>query len=454
MSNEHNIEILEASAQQIGDDLIGRTAAISTRFWIICLGLAGLLLLGIIGFAVRISDGYFDHTQLGYYATVFAYLLTAAQGAPIVAIALRAIKAEWRRPLSRAAQLFTVVGLFNLILYIPLMMALPSTDGRNTIWVNWHPHSPHVYDTLSMIGLVVCGIALLYISALPDMHAAVGKLPGIRNKVLKSLSGWWTGSSSQWRFHRAAIGVLGGLYFMFFVFVHFTISSDFAMSLVPGWKDALFPAWHALSGLQSGVALVMVTLFILRIAGYKEYIGVNQFWSLGKIMLALTLLWAYFWFAGFLTFWYGRMPIELKLIRFLFVETYRVPFALAIIMTFAVPFLLLLWNGIRKSVWGPTLAALSILVGTLFDRIRIYVASTSIKDPTGHELESIPPAVLPQVADILIILGGLSAALLVYLIATKFIPVLSVWETKEGLLYQVVKPMLKSRYILMGKVPE
>jgi molybdopterin-containing oxidoreductase family membrane subunit len=379
--------------------------------------------------------------------------LTAAQGAPIVAIALRAIKAEWRRPLSRAAQLFAVVGLFNLILYIPLMMALPNTDGRYTIWVNWHPHSPHVYDTLSIIGLVVCGIALLYVSALPDMHAAVGKIPGTRNKILKFLSRGWTGSSAQWRLHRAIIGVLGGLYFMFFVFVHFTISSDFAMSLVPGWKDAIFPAWHALSGLQSGVALVMVTLFILRIAGYKKYIGVNQFWSLSKIMLALTLLWAYFWFAGFLTFWYGRMPIELKLIRFLFVETYLWPFVLAVILTFAVPFLLLLWNGIRKSAWGPSLAGLSILIGTFFDRIRIYVASTSIKNPTGHDF-SIPPAVFPQVADILIILGGLGGALLVYLIATKFIPILSVWETKEGLLYQVVKPVLKSRYIVMGKVPE
>ena len=453
MSSTRHVEgVLQATPQQVTEDLMERTSHVGSRFWLAVLVLAGLLVLGIIGFIIRLSDGFSDHTRWGYYAAIFAYILTTAQAAPLVAIALRALKTHWRRPLSRAAELFAVVGVFNLLLYIPLMMVLPVTDGRRTIWVNWPGHSPHVYDTLAMVFLVLCGLALLYVSALPDIAAGSKKLSGIRGSLLRKLTLSWQGTAYQWRIQRAGIGILGGLYFMFLVFTHFLIASDFAMSLVPGWKDSIFPPWHALGALQAGLATVMVTMFVLRVAGgYREYIGLNQFWSLSKILLALTLLWAYFWFSGFLTFWYGRQPIEQNIIRFLFVESYRVPFLLAIIFNFVTPFALLLWNGVRKSILGPTLAAASILVGTFFDRIRIYVASMSVQDITAHELESLPAPVLPEAADVLILIGGIGGALLVYLLATKVLPVVSLWETKEGLLYQIARPMLRARYMILGK---
>ena len=106
----------------------------------------------------------------------------------------------------------------------------------------------------------------------------------------------------------------------------------------------------------------------------------------------------------------------------------------------------------RKSILGPTVAAVSILIGAFFDRIRIYVGSMSVKDVTAHELElPLPAAILPELSDVLILVGGISGALLVYLLASKIIPVMSIWETKEGLLYQVVRPLLRGKYMVLGK---
>ena len=48
--------------------------------------------------------------------------------------------------------------------------------------------------------------------------------------------------------------MMGTLYFFTFVFVHFILSTDFAMSLVPGWRDAIFPMYHAISSIQAGLA--------------------------------------------------------------------------------------------------------------------------------------------------------------------------------------------------------
>ena len=70
-----------------------------------------LFILSIVGFVIRIQDGVSDPSVWGYNAALFAFILTAAQAAPLVAIAPRIAKAHWRRPVSRAAALFAGVGL-------------------------------------------------------------------------------------------------------------------------------------------------------------------------------------------------------------------------------------------------------------------------------------------------------------------------------------------------------
>ena len=453
--SKHVEGLLTSTNEQVTKDILSKTLKISLWFKVVCFILFILVILGIFGFVSKLNlgdAGVKDHTKWGYLSAVFAYLLTVFQGAPIIAIAMRAIKAEWRRPLTRAAELFSIVGLVSLVLYIPLMLALPSVEGRRTLWITWHGNSPHIYDTLAMVGLVLCGLALLYFSSVPDLSLVGKKTKSLRGKFCSWISRYWKGTPGQWRIQKAGIGILGGMYFMFYVFVHLLISSDFAMSYVPGWKDSIFPAWHALSGIQSGIALVMVTMFLMRtIGGYKDYLFVNQFWSLSKLLLALSLLWFYFWAMGFMVFWYGRMPIELTVLKGMFFVDYRIPFSLAFILCFVAPFFILVWNGFRKSILGPTIAAVLVLIGNFFDRIRIYVSTLSIKDITVFELDQFPPIVLPIYQDILMMVGALAGALLIYLLISRVVPLISIWETKEGLLYQFVGKVLRGRYLTLAK---
>ena len=239
---------------------------------------------------------------------------------------------------------------------------------------------------------------------------------------------------------------------MFLIFVHMLISVDFAMSLVPGWKDAIFPAFHALSGLQSAVALTLVTMFILRWkGGLKGYLEVDQFWGLSKLLLALSLLWFYFWWAGFFTYWYGRQPAEQSVLKLLMTETYRIPFYVAFGLSFVVPFVILMWNIIRKTTWGPALAGAIVLVGTFFNIIRFYVPAFSIEDSTLHALETAPPANAPGLTDVLVVVGALAGAALVYMLATRIFPVISMWEMKEGLLLQRVRTFMKIDIKVLAK---
>ena len=40
----------------------------------------------------------------------------------------------------------------------------------------------------------------------------------------------------------------------------------------------------------------------------------------------------------------------------------------------------LVWNPVRKSIWGPTIVSVGILVGTWLNMMRIYVSAASVPD--------------------------------------------------------------------------
>ena len=445
----------------VSKDLINLHKRKGKFFGIAAIVMSVLFILGVFGFILKVSEGVDDPSEWGYYAALVSFLITAGQGALMVAIATRLVKAHWRRPISRAAEMFAVVGLYNLILLIPLLWVLPGlSDGRRSLWFfnelkNIPENMPQIQMLLSMIFLVLAGIGLLWISSLPDLAVIRDSEVNKKKKgLIGRLSGQWYGTSRQWFIQYHRLGMMGAFYFMMLITTHFLFSMDFSMTLVPGWIDALYPATHAHNSLQAGIAIVLIAMFILRrFGGYGDYIKYEQFWGLGKLLFAASLLWFWFWFSSFIVFWYGAKTNEQGVLELLMVGPYLPVFLVAFTLNFLVPLFTMMWNPLRRSIWGPTVIAFSVLLGTVFDRIRIYVSSWSVATQENkHLLTEIPSAIKPDVADILMWLGGISGAILIYLLATRIIPVVSIWEQKELLLYRIHKPFHRLEEVLvLGK---
>ena len=66
-------------------------------------------------------------------------------------------------------------------------------------------------------------------------------------------------------------------------------------------------------------------------------------------------------------------------------------------------------------------------------------------------LDLVPAAVYPDVFDILITIGVIAGAVLIYMLGTRLIPVINVWEQRELLIYQVHKQFHRTEVQVLGK---
>ena len=168
-------------------------------------------------------------------------------------------------------------------------------------------------------------------------------------------------------------------------------------------------------------------------------------------MLALSLLWFYFWWASFITFWYGRQPGETEVIRLLLLDSYRIPLMLSFFLNFLGPLIVLVCSPVRRSVWGPALVGAGVVLGALINNIRWYVAAFSVEDHGQHVLNPRPAGQFPDAFDALIVIGGIAGCTLLFMLISKVIPVVSIWEVGEGLHLTKVRRFLARHLRVIAK---
>ena len=425
-----------------------------------------LTVLGVVGFVMRASaDGLSNYEPWGYYMAAFSFVFMVTAPAPLVSVAFRLIRSHWRRPLTRIAEIFALVGIVNFVLYIPLMLMIPeianpneighhSLDIRRTLWIQVPWGAPHFWETAAMFSLPLMSCLILLLSSTPDMSASIQYVTGAKKKLYIFLAGYWKGSKRQWLVMQAAIGALGGLYFLTLPFVQFLISTDLGMSLIAGWKDSIFPAIYTLMGFQTSLAAILIVLYVFRKwGGYERFIGASPFWSASKILLGLSLLWIYHMFAFFITFWYGRMEVEQNILNYLFVDSWFWIFILNALGSWLIPFGILVWNPVRRADWGAPLAGVFVLFGALMFNVRTFVGAFNAGREQIYDISItvVPPAVAPDIWDLFMLIGVIGLAGLVYLIGLKIFPVMNIWEIKEGAMYQKMGRLFRGNYLVLAK---
>ncbi|HMQ03744.1 MAG TPA: hypothetical protein PKD26_07500 [Pyrinomonadaceae bacterium] len=136
---------------------------------------------------------------------------------------------------------------------------------------------------------------------------------------------------------------------------------DWVMILDPHWFSTmwglLFVAGWALSCLCFTVA-VLAWLSVR--APMDRVVGRRHFHDLGKLMLALVMVWAYFNFSQFLIIWSGNIPEETGWYITRMTGAWGVIGVVLVLLHFAVPYLLLLRQDLKRK--AKVLASIAVFI--------------------------------------------------------------------------------------------
>jgi hypothetical protein len=177
--------------------------------------------------------------------------------------------------------------------------------------------------------------------------------------------------------------VLSGPGMVLFILTVTFAAIDWVMSISPAWSSTifglLFVASFALSALAFAIAMVA------RLSDREpmaDVVAPLHFHDLGKLLLALVMLWAYFSYSQFLIIWSGNLPEE---IVWYLPRTHGGWGAIAIVVVilhFAFPFFFLLSRSLKRNPHRLVSVAVLILIMRVIDLI--WVIAPDFRNGAFH----------------------------------------------------------------------
>jgi Ni/Fe-hydrogenase subunit HybB-like protein len=361
----------------------------------------------------------------GLYITNFVFFIGISHAGTLISAILRLAHAEWRRPITRAAEVITVLVLFFGLGCVILDLGRP--DRALNVLLHGNVTSPLLWDVASISTYLTASTIYLYLPLIPDIAILRDNLSG-RRWFYRILALGWTGSPGQKRRLERAIAVMAVIVIPIAISVHTVVSWVFAMTVQPMWHSTIFGPYFVVGAIFSGIAAILIAMAAIRKAYHLEnYLKPVHFNNLGLLLLVFSLLWFYFTFAEFLTTYYGAEPTHMAVFLSKTEGRFSPYFWTMFVTCFVVPFSLLANSRTRGTVWGCVTASVSIEVGMWLERFLIVVPSLS-----NPRLPLSASSYTPSWVEWSLFAAFVSIFILLYLVFTKLFPIVSIWEVREG----------------------
>jgi hypothetical protein len=145
-------------------------------------------------------------------------------------------------------------------------------------------------------------------------------------------------------------------------------SIDWVMSLSPHWASTIygfiFVAGQAVSAMSLMIAVVVL---LSGSEPFAEVLKKRHLHDLGKLLFAFNMLWAYFDFSQLLIIWSGNQPEEISFYRTRLSGGWGVLAVIVLVFHFALPFLLLLPQDVKRNARQISKIALWMIFMRLVD---------------------------------------------------------------------------------------
>lgn len=435
--NKHEKVVLEPVVKGVGRDRI---------VWIVL----GLIVLAgtiawirqyVLGLGVT---GMNRPVYWGVYITNFVFFIGLAHSGTFISAILRVTGADFRKPLTRAAEAITLFSLPFGVACIIIDMGRP--DRLLNVIQYGRFQSPLLWDFTAVSLYLLSSIVFFYLSLIPDIALCRDKLtdvPAWKHRMYEILALGWTGHPEQYHRLEKVLDGMAILMTMVVVTVHTVVSWVFGMTIQPGWHTALIGPFFLLGAIFSGTAAVVIVLAILRkIYHLEEALPIDLFNSLRKLLITFTLGWLYMMVAEFLTTAYGNLPEEMEVFWQKFTGDFAIIFWTMWVLVFFVPLLIFIFKAKNSIPWMVT-ASVLINIGMWLERY-IVIIPTETRPRLLYEL--VLGHYRPTWTEWLITAALFSGMGLLYAVFTRLFPIIPLWETSESLEHEQEQERKRARH--------
>jgi len=295
------------------------------------------LIAGILGAALCLIGFFLDHDQFyRSYLWSYVFIVGVSLGSMAWLMLQYLTGGAWgvviRRPAEAAARTLPLVAL----MFIPVLIGIPNLyKWSHAAIVNADEVLKHKSSYLNVPFFI--GRAVVYL--------------GMWNLIAYLLNKWSAREDAEGgiRPHSKMASISApGLIFWAFSITFMAV--DWVLSLDPHWFSTIFGMLFMVGqGLSSMAFLVTLLVLLSYRSPLSGILTPRHLHDLGKLLLALVMVWAYFSFSQFLIIWAGNLPDEIPW----YLERLRggwqyVGLAL-VIGHFALPFALLLSRDLKRN---------------------------------------------------------------------------------------------------------
>jgi hypothetical protein len=295
-----------------------------------------MLVLGIVGLVISAVGMGIDYQRFYYsYLVAFCFWVSLGLGALFFTMLHHLVGATWSVVIRRISESLMLVLPVMAIFFIPLIFGIHDL---------YHWSHAEAVETDPLLNMKAPYLNQVFFIVRSFVYFAVWTLLAARlyRMSIEGDKEFGPGHADRMR-RTSAWGMV------LFAFTVTFAGFDWLMSLSPHWYSTIFGVYFFSGGLLGAVALLLVITLFLRSHGVMtETITEEHYHDLGKLLLGFTIFWGYIGFSQYLLIWYGNLPEETVWYLDRWQGSWKAVSLVIVIGNFAIPFLILLFQRVKR----------------------------------------------------------------------------------------------------------
>lgn len=376
--------------------------------------------------------GLRDFVSWGMYISHFVFFVATALIGMLLSGVLGLMGYEWIKPIGRIAEIIAVA--FAAVAGLVIVSDMGRPDRLPYVFMFGRVQSPILWDVTVVTTYTVLSLLLYLIPLIPDLAISKTRMdhaPKFLRKAYEILSIRWVHSKAQYKILFRSVRILLVLIIPTAFAIHTVTSWLFAVNPRAGWDSTIFGPYFLSGAFVAGAAAVVIAMYFFR-NNYKlhEYITLNHFDKMGKLLVLVSIVYFYFNINEFLVPAYKMKEADAVHLRELFVGRHALLFWSTQILGLILPIILLLLKPMRKPL--PLLIiSIFVIAGAWLKR---YLIVIPVQEHPYLPIQHVPQEFVhysPTLIETAITMGTLLLAVIIITVLAKLFPVIPIWEVAE-----------------------